>query len=96
MTEPTRAQIEQSLATVTDTNLGKDLAGANVVKDIRINPDSVQILLQLGYPANGYRDELTAGAWIPLATNRAINDQITITDPGANRPQRFYRVVLLP
>lgn len=60
MTEPTREQIEKILATVTDVNMDKDLVAANVIRDISIQPSGVRLVLQPGYPMQGYRDELEA------------------------------------
>ena len=59
MTDISREQIEKCLSEVLDINLGKDLISANVVKDIHIQPDTIRIVLQPGYPAAGYHSELT-------------------------------------
>jgi len=75
MTEASREQIEKCLAKVVDTNLGKDLISASVVKDIHTGPAAIRITLQLGYPAAGYRDELVAQvkqAVHPLAAGKAV------------------------
>lgn len=58
MSEVNRETIEQALSEVEDINLQQDLISANIVKDIKIANDSVDVSLELGYPANGYKDEL--------------------------------------
>ena len=58
MSEVNRETIEQALSEVEDINLQQDLISANIVKDIKIANDSVDVSLGLGYPANGYKDEL--------------------------------------
>ncbi len=60
MPEVNREQIEAVLATVVDTNLGKDLMSAKVVNDVRIQSGQILISIGLGYPAEGYRQELSA------------------------------------
>jgi len=60
MPEVNREQIEAVLATVVDTNLGKDLISAKVVNDVRIQSGQILISIELGYPAEGYRHELSA------------------------------------
>lgn len=55
-----REQIEAALAEVEDKYLGSDLVSARVIKNIEINDADVALTLQFGYPANGYKDELSA------------------------------------
>ena len=42
-----------------------------------------------------FKDDLSAGDWIPLSTNRATADTIEILDTSTNIATRFYRAVLL-
>ncbi|MCX6550459.1 MAG: lamin tail domain-containing protein, partial [Acidobacteria bacterium] len=42
-----------------------------------------------------FTDDLSAGGWTPLSTNRATADTIEIVDPSTNVATRFYRAVLL-
>lgn len=82
MTEVSREQIEKCLTSVVDSNLGKDLISANAVKDIRIQPDRIQIKLQLGYPAEGYRRELAetvSQALQALAGGRSVQVDLDTT-----------------
>ncbi len=58
MPDINRDQINQILIEVVDENLQKDIISANAVKDIRINKDQVDLTIELGYPAAGYRDRL--------------------------------------
>ena len=60
MSEITREQIEVALAQVQDVNLQQDLVSAGAVKDIDIDNGKVSLAVELGYPANSYRDELTS------------------------------------
>lgn len=60
MSDLNREQIEQALAEVQDIYIQQDLLSAGAVKNINIAGDSVDITLVLGYPANGYKDELRA------------------------------------
>ena len=60
MSEVNREQIEQALSELEDKYLQQDLLSAGAVKDIKIAGNSVDVVLELGYPANGYRDELSA------------------------------------
>jgi ATP-binding protein involved in chromosome partitioning len=60
MSEVNREQIEQVLSEVQDNYMQQDLISAGAVKDIQIADASVDVMLELGYPANGYKDELSA------------------------------------
>jgi ATP-binding protein involved in chromosome partitioning len=73
MSEVKRELIEAALAQVRDVNLEQDLITAGVVKDIVINSGSVKVDLELGYPANGYRDELTETIKSKLAGIGGVN-----------------------
>ena len=43
-----------------------------------------------------FKDNLADLNWTSLALVRAEGETIDITDPATNRPQRFYRAILLP
>ena len=58
MSEVSREQIEGQLAEIQDNNLEQDLVSAGVVKNIDIDGGKVSVSLKLGYPANGYKEEL--------------------------------------
>jgi len=58
MSEVSQAQIKAALKEVRDQNLDTDLVAAGAVKDIDIGKDRVAVHIELGYPANGYREEL--------------------------------------
>lgn len=66
MADVSREQIENLLGEIEDINLGKDLVAAGAVKDIEISTGRVKVSLQLGYPANGYRDALAAAVTTAL------------------------------
>ncbi len=59
MSDVTKEQIEQALAEVQDKYLQQDLVSAGAVREIKIAGDAVDVALELGYPANGYHEELT-------------------------------------
>jgi len=56
----TRAQIETALKQYVDPYLEKDLIAANSVKNIVVDGGKVSVDVQLGFPAAGYRDTLSA------------------------------------
>ncbi|MEX2353703.1 MAG: iron-sulfur cluster carrier protein ApbC, partial [Gammaproteobacteria bacterium] len=58
MSEVNREQIETCLRKVVDVNLDQDLVTGNVVRDIKVDGGKVRLSLELGYPAEGYRQEL--------------------------------------
>ena len=58
MSEVNRELIEQALAEVEDVYIKQDLVSAGSVQDISIAGDTVNIKLELGYPAEGYKEEL--------------------------------------
>jgi len=60
MSEVNREQIEKALSEVEDIYIQQDLVSAGSVKDITIEGNSVDISLELGYPANGYKEDLSA------------------------------------
>lgn len=55
----TREQIETALKNYTDPNTEKDLFTTKSVKDIQIDGDKVSIALELGYPAEGFKSEMS-------------------------------------
>ena len=58
MAQPTRDNIETGLNAIIDDNMGQDLITSRAVKDIVIDDGQVSVMLELGYPAAGYLDEL--------------------------------------
>ena len=60
MTTISREQIEAALAKVVDPHNEQDLVSAKCIKDIRHDADTVQVDIELGYPAAGYEAALTA------------------------------------
>ena len=59
MAEVTAEVVEKALAGVEDLNLQQDLVSAGVVKDIKVDGASVAVTVELGYPAESYRERLT-------------------------------------
>ena len=60
MSAVSQLQIETALKEVIDPHLGKDLVLSKAVKNIAIEGDNVAVEVSLGYPANGWKDELAA------------------------------------
>jgi ATP-binding protein involved in chromosome partitioning len=74
MSDLSKEQIEQALAEVKDIYLQQDLVSSGAVKDINITGDSVDLALELGYPANGYKEELTASVKSRLQELKGIGN----------------------
>ena len=72
MSEVSREHVEAALGGVVDSNLQDNLVSAEAVKDISIDGSDVKVEIELGYPANGYRDELTAQVKDALAKVEGI------------------------
>ncbi|MCK5479870.1 MAG: iron-sulfur cluster assembly protein, partial [Gammaproteobacteria bacterium] len=60
MAEVTQSQVEEKLATYIDPYLERDLVSTKCAKDISVDGDSVSVKVVLGFPSNGYRDDLSA------------------------------------
>ena len=58
MADVTQAQIEEQLATYIDPYLERDLVSTKTVKDIKVDGDKAEIEVVMGFPAQGYHDEL--------------------------------------
>lgn len=60
MSEVTKEQIEEALKGYVEPHLNKDLVAANTVKGIAIDGGKVEISIELGFPAKGIFDEISA------------------------------------
>lgn len=58
MTEPTKADVEKLLKSLIDPNIETDLVTAKSVKKITVVGRDVNVIIELGYPANSYLAEL--------------------------------------
>lgn len=58
MSAVSREQVENILSGINDPHNNQDLVHAKAVKDITINDGKVSIVLQLGYPAEGFKQDL--------------------------------------
>ncbi len=58
MAELTREQIEQAIQGYVEPNLKQDLVKAKAVKGIEIDGDRVKVGIELGFPAQGIKNEL--------------------------------------
>jgi ATP-binding protein involved in chromosome partitioning len=75
----TREQVEDVLSKVQDPHLQQDLVTAKMVRDIRIDGGQVQLQLEMGYPANGYHENMTDIIKSELGSVAGITDiDITI------------------
>ena len=52
-------QVEDTLKTIQDPNVGKNLVAAKWVKDVNVDGDKVSITIELGYPAKSMIEELS-------------------------------------
>ena len=60
MTAVSRADVETALKGYVDPYLEQDLVTAKCIKNIQIGADRIEIDVELGFPAAGYRDTLVA------------------------------------
>ena len=60
MTAITRAAVETALKGYIDPYLEQDLIAAKCLKQLRIEGDRIEVEIELGFPAAGYREPLTA------------------------------------
>tara|TARA_R110002072_G_scaffold191353_1_gene348222 strand:- start:515 stop:1603 length:1089 start_codon:yes stop_codon:yes gene_type:complete len=58
MSAVSREQVESILSRIIDPNSKADLVSSKSVKDIAVDGSAVTIVIQLGYPAEGYKQEL--------------------------------------
>jgi ATP-binding protein involved in chromosome partitioning len=58
MADATRSQIEDKLKSYVDPYLERDLVTTKCVKDISIEGDTATVSVVLGFPADGYREQL--------------------------------------
>ena len=67
MTTVSRADVETTLKGYVDPYLEKDLIAAKCVKTIRTEDGRVEVEVELGFPATGYREVLSAALHDRLA-----------------------------
>ncbi|MFO1371190.1 MAG: iron-sulfur cluster carrier protein ApbC [Candidatus Competibacteraceae bacterium] len=60
MTVVTRADVETALRAYVDPYLEQDLITAKCIKNLQTGNDRVEVVVELGFPAVGYRDDLSA------------------------------------
>nr|WP_281180213.1 iron-sulfur cluster carrier protein ApbC [Thiohalomonas denitrificans] len=59
MAQVSQSQVEEALKGYSDPYLEKDVVSAKAVKDIQIDGGKVKIVVEYGFPMNGYRDEVS-------------------------------------
>ena len=74
MAKVSREQVESTLSSINDNNLGMDLISAGMLQAIEVSDDRITISLQSGYPCNGYRDELIAAVKSAVAEKTGIEN----------------------
>ena len=58
MSAVSREQVEKILSGIIDPNSKADLISSKSIKDITINGSAVTVAVQLGYPSEGYKQDL--------------------------------------
>lgn len=74
MTAISRADVESALKGYVDPYLDQDLVAANCVRDIQIDAGRLEVAVELGFPAAGYREALSAALRERLATLPGVGD----------------------
>ncbi len=59
MSVVSREQVESILSGIIDPNSKEDLISSKSIKDITINDSAITVTVQLGYPSEGFKQELT-------------------------------------
>lgn len=75
----TQQAVEEKIKTYIDPYLQQDLVAAKNIKDIKVDGDKVTVDVQLGFPANGYKAELTDKLKAAIAGTGAKDVTINIT-----------------
>lgn len=75
----TQQAVEEKIKTYIDPYLEQDLVSAKSIKDIKVDGDKVSVDVQLGFPANGYKAELTEKLKAVVASAGASDVTINIT-----------------
>lgn len=78
MSTVSREQVESILSGIKDPYTNQDLVSSNSVKDISINDNTVSISIQLGYPAEGLKQELSDKISSALADNDISESTIEV------------------
>jgi ATP-binding protein involved in chromosome partitioning len=76
MSELERSQVEALLAGLTDPLTGEDLVAGQCVKGVGIDGDKVSVDLELGYPAEGVKEQLAADVRTHLEGDQQISSAI--------------------
>ena len=79
MSAISREQIEQILSGIQDPYVNQDLIGAKSVKEINTDNDTVSITIELGYPAEGYKQELSDKVSAALSDQGVTASSINVT-----------------
>ncbi len=80
MSEVTREQVEQAIAGYQDVNLEQDYITANALKEITIGTESIDVSIEVGYPAAGVKTQIESTLkelLQPLATGKDIRVKLS-------------------
>ena len=72
----TRDMVEAALRSFVEPALGSDLISAKAIKDIVVDGDAVRVQVELGFPAERYKDEF--GALLAAHLGQALDARIEI------------------
>ena len=68
MSDVSPDQIKQALSAVVDVNTEQDLVTMDAIKDVSSEAGKIGVSIELGYPAEGYKTELSEAIQTQLAT----------------------------
>ncbi len=74
----TREQVESALKAYVDPYMESDLLSAKCVKNIEVDGDRVKVVIELGFPAGGYVDELAAKLKQQIEAAGAANPEVEV------------------
>ena len=58
MTDSSDENIKSAVAAITDPHTGTSLGDGKSITEVAVTPTGLEVSLTLGYPANGWHDEL--------------------------------------
>ena len=75
----TRDKVEAALRSFVEPALGSDLISAKAVKDIVLEADAIRVQVELGFPAERYKDEFGAALAAHLGEALAVSVEIAVS-----------------
>ena len=74
----TQAQLQAALAAHVDPLLGKDLVAAGVVRTAEVQGGRARVVLELGFPAAGYREALAAAVRAAVRAGTGLEAEVQV------------------